>query len=132
MVDGLWQHTCFELFIGSKGSARYQEFNFSPSKQWAVYLFNGYRLRNHDWQSSHRYAINFTSDVDNLWLDVVIPLAELALLEPGQICQLGLTAVIEAVDGSLSYWALQHPADKPDFHDQAGFICPINLSHSIL
>ena len=31
-----------------------------------------------------------------------------------------LSAVIEASDG-LSYWALRHPADKPDFHDADGF-----------
>ena len=30
-------------------------------------------------------------------------------------------AVIEAVDGSVSYWALAHPAGKPDFHHPDGF-----------
>ena len=30
--------------------------------------------------------------------------------------RLGLSAVIEATDGSLSYWALRHPPGKPDFH----------------
>ena len=31
-----------------------------------------------------------------------------------------LLAVIEAIDG-FSYWALRHPADKPDFHNTEGF-----------
>ena len=30
---------------------------------------------------------------------------------------LGLSAVIEGADGSLSYWALVHPPGKPDFHN---------------
>jgi hypothetical protein len=30
--------------------------------------------------------------------------------------EVGLSAVIEAADGALSYWALRHPAGRPDFH----------------
>jgi hypothetical protein len=33
-----------------------------------------------------------------------------------------LTAVIEAADGTLSYWALRHPAPQPDFHHPGGFV----------
>jgi len=40
--------------------------------------------------------------------------------------QLGLTAVIEANDGSRSYWALHHPEASPDFHHRAGFILSLN------
>jgi hypothetical protein len=29
--------------------------------------------------------------------------------------------VIEAADGSLSYWALRHPPGKPDFHHRDAF-----------
>ena len=29
---------------------------------------------------------------------------------------LALSAVIEAIDGAKTYWALAHPSDKPDFH----------------
>jgi len=32
-----------------------------------------------------------------------------------------LTAVIETQDGNLSYWALHHPAERPDFHRNAGW-----------
>ena len=34
---------------------------------------------------------------------------------------LGLSAVCEARDGSLQYWALRHPAERPDFHDRRSF-----------
>ena len=34
--------------------------------------------------------------------------------------RLGLSAVIEASDATLSYWALHHPPGKPDFHHADG------------
>ncbi len=36
--------------------------------------------------------------------------------------RLALSAVIEEVRGRLSYWALTHPTEKPDFHHEAGFL----------
>lgn len=42
-VDGLWRHTCFELFLRPVGSDAYWEFNFSPSGEWAAYRFDRYR-----------------------------------------------------------------------------------------
>jgi hypothetical protein len=41
--DGLWQHTCFELFVRDCGSEAYLEFNLSPSGCWAAYVFDAYR-----------------------------------------------------------------------------------------
>ncbi|QLQ12045.1 MAG: hypothetical protein HZY74_00360 [Brevundimonas sp.] len=37
-------------------------------------------------------------------------------------CRIGLTAVIEDTDGTISYWALAHPSDKPDFHHPDSFV----------
>ena len=34
---------------------------------------------------------------------------------------MNLAAVIEEEGGVKSYWALAHPAEKPDFHDPACF-----------
>lgn len=39
--------------------------------------------------------------------------------------RLALCAVIEASDGSLSYWALAHPADRPDFHHPGSAILAV-------
>jgi 23S rRNA (guanine745-N1)-methyltransferase len=39
--------------------------------------------------------------------------------------RLALTTVVELADGApgtLSYWALAHPAGKPDFHHRDGFV----------
>lgn len=42
-ADGLWQRTCFELFLRRPGETGYCEFNFSPSGEWAAYRFDDYR-----------------------------------------------------------------------------------------
>src|ERR671928_5206 len=38
------------------------------------------------------------------------------LLEEKQAVRVAVSAVIEDASGVLSYWALKHPSDKPDFH----------------
>src|SRR5215468_2832476 len=35
-TDRLWEHTCFEAFVGVTGKSEYCEFNFSPSGEWAI------------------------------------------------------------------------------------------------
>src|SRR5262245_12928132 len=50
-ADNLWQHTCFEVFVGGTSLASYREYNFSPSGAWAIYDFDGYRsgMRTDQW-----------------------------------------------------------------------------------
>ena len=52
---------------------------------------------------------------DVLFCDVAIASATLPPLPR----RYGLTAVLEEAGGVKSYWALAHPAEKPDFHDPA-------------
>ena len=42
-------------------------------------------------------------------------------LAPDLPWRLGLSAVIEAEDGTKSYWALNHPPGAPDFHHKDCF-----------
>jgi len=125
-VDGLWEHTCFEMFAAVEGESGYHEFNFSSSSQWAAYAFSDYRIRS-AWTVSQAPAISFTQTNGHLLLEAVIAAADLPRNIAGKPLQLGLTVVIEANDGSLSYWALHHPEAHPDFHHRAGFILPLNL-----
>ena len=39
--------------------------------------------------------------------------------------RVALCVVIEELDGALSYWALAHPAPRPDFHHPDGFALEI-------
>ena len=116
----LWQHTCFEVFIAVDGQAAYHEFNFAPSGEWAVYAFSGYRNGGPLANEAMRPQIALRSTDSRLELDALVRLDVLSALHPYASLCIGLSAVIEASDG-LSYWAIQHPAEKPDFHDAAGF-----------
>jgi hypothetical protein len=110
--DELWKHTCFEAFIQTEGG--YREFNLSPSGQWASYRFSGYREDMADAAEIARIAPLDLAE-DGIVLDAAIDL-------PSPVGRMGLSAVIEALDGSKTYWALTHPSDTPDFHHQDSFV----------
>jgi hypothetical protein len=118
--DGLWRHTCFEAFIAGHAPA-YREFNFSPSGQWAAYAFSGYRERT-PWTIGQAPAIEVSRTPDLLALTARISSADL----PAGCLLLGLAAVVESTDGSLSYWALHHAGERPDFHDRTSFVHPLS------
>lgn len=113
--DGLWRTTCLEAFIRQPGESRYREYNFSPNGAWACYAFSEYRgaAQSPDCEAPD---IQCCMTDNELLLDV-----RLADIATGPL-QLGLSAVVEDLAGQLSYWALHHPAEKPDFHDAAGFV----------
>ena len=116
----LWRHTCFETFIAVEGRPAYHEFNFAPSGEWAAYAFSSYRDGGPLADEKLRPHIAVRSTESQLELDAVVRLDSLSAVHPRASLRIGLSAVIEASDG-LSYWALRHPAAKPDFHDANGF-----------
>ncbi|MBS1998123.1 MAG: DOMON-like domain-containing protein [Cyanobacteria bacterium SZAS LIN-2] len=118
--DGLWQHTCLELFAAAVGSA-YREFNFSPSGEFAIYDFDAYRSGMRAVQPARPPRIHSAADEAGWTVGVVVP-AELLVTAAGAAHRLGVTAVLEGRDGALSYWAVHHPAERPDFHDRGGFV----------
>ncbi|HUO79437.1 MAG TPA: DOMON-like domain-containing protein [Steroidobacteraceae bacterium] len=117
-VDGLWRHTCFELFAGQPGASGYREFNFSPSGEWAAYDFGGYRAPAPP-PRLPAPAIRMTLATDALSLTAVLGAGSWP--SPDAALELGLAAVLEAGDGTLGYFALGHPAARPDFHDRRAF-----------
>lgn len=116
----LWQHTCFEAFIALEVQSAYHELNFAPSGEWAVYAFRGYRDGGPVADEIMRPHIAMRTSGSRLELDAVVPLDRLSAIHPSASLRIGLSAVIETSDG-LSYWALRHPAGKPDFHNADGF-----------
>ncbi len=122
-ADNLWQTTCLEAFIASPAGDDYREFNFSPSRQWAAWRFTGYRQRDADFSPAGAPLIEVHRQPDPIVVE-----ARLAadLLPTARTLLIGLTAVIEAVDGSKSYWALRHDADQPDFHLRSSFALTLN------
>lgn len=119
-ADNLWKHTCFEAFIQPAGSAGYYEFNFSPTKQWAVYRFDGYRKGMTPMDVSYPPDISVRKSPGSLDLEVTFPLPVSYAVASRP--KLALAAVVEEDSGRLSYWAARHPEGKPDFHHADGFI----------
>ena len=113
--DELWLTTCFEAFVKVPNNDSYTEFNFAPSTGWASYSFSKYRAGMADTQLDPPH---FDVDVleKELIVSVTIDVSKLANLPQSDIWQIALSAVIEEQDGSKSYWALNHPPGKPDFH----------------
>jgi hypothetical protein len=116
----LWRHTCFEAFVALEGQGAYHEINFAPSGEWTVYAFNSYRDGGPLTDATMRPDIAVRSTDSRLELDAVVRLERLSAMHARALLDVGLSAVIEASDG-FSYWALWHPADKPDFHRADGF-----------
>lgn len=121
-ADELWRHTCFEAFISVADTPFYYELNLAPSSQWAFYRFGSYRNDMSVVALSRPPEIAVRRSEYRLDLDATLRFDELPELRGAPPLRLALAAVIEADDGSLSYWALKHPRGKPDFHKGVGFV----------
>jgi hypothetical protein len=120
-ADGLWQHTCFEAFLRTPGSPGYLEINIAPSRQWSLYRFDSYR---HGMSSPDLPPpqISVRRQGDSLGVDAVFEFRHLLAQSDAAPLHVALSAVIEEDDGRLSYWALKHAPEKPDFHFPGGFV----------
>ena len=125
--DRLWEHTCFEVFLGVVGSPAYYEFNFSPSGEWAAFSFRAYRdgVAIDDDELAPNIRIHCESG--QLKLEATIQLSRLPTIILGTVLRVELSAVLESNDGTLSYWAIDHLADKPDFHHPDSFALALAL-----
>lgn len=111
-ADELWRHTCFEAFV--RTGEGYREYNLSPSGTWASYAFDGYRSSMVPANEGVTVAgLDGASDMVALEGTIELPVHAGAL---------ALSAVIKDIDGNISYWALAHPSDKPDFHHPDSFV----------
>jgi hypothetical protein len=112
--DGLWQTTCFEAFVRGDDD-RYLEVNLSPSTAWAAYTFDIYRGEP-NLPTADAPPIDVDREAGLLRLRSAVDLSGIDLLDGHDVWLANLTAVIEETDGTKSYWALNHPPGKPDFH----------------
>jgi hypothetical protein len=120
-ADELWRHTCFELFLRPMEHEHYFEFNFAPPLQWAAYRFNSYRQGMKALQDFPRPQIAIRQDGNSLELQATLKMDRLPIPGGDVVWHLGLSAVIEEMNGGLSYWALTHPFGTPDFHHSDAF-----------
>jgi hypothetical protein len=118
--ERLWQHLCCEVFVAPAaaraGAGAYREFNFSPSGKWAAYAFERYREGTPLDVPDPGIAVRTDGQALELSASVEVEAAKL---------RVALCVVVEELDGALSYWALRHPAPRPDFHHPDGFALEI-------
>jgi hypothetical protein len=120
-ADALWKHTCFEAFLAPADVPGYHEFNFSPSRDWAIYRFSAYREGRAPAKIGQAPQISLHRGDAGVELKATVRLESLADLRDAPRLKVALAAVIEDENGRLSYWALRHAPGKPDFHHPNAF-----------
>jgi hypothetical protein len=126
--DELWRHTCFELFVSTPGATPYYEFNFAPSLEWAAYRFHDYRRGMEPAALAPPQQLRRGEQPGELTLAASVATGALAGLAGAARLEVGLAAVLEELDGTLSYWALRHPPGRPDFHRREGFALELSCA----
>ena len=118
--DGLWQETCFELFLAHKNSPAYREFNLSPAGLWNVYRFDSYRqgMREEPGFTSLPFSIQKNSESFSVTLEFDIGKMEIA----DRDLAVAISVVLKTGKESITYWALSHQGEKPDFHRRDCFV----------
>ena len=113
--DGLWNDTCFEMFMKPENNEAYYEFNFSLSPAWNEYYFQKYRdpqppkpcqdilLKQMQWDGK-KFQIELILENSKINFDI------------------GLTAILKEKSGAKHYLAIAHAGEKPDFHLAKSFI----------
>jgi hypothetical protein len=125
-TDGLWRRSCFEAFIGHAGGSDYWEYNFSPSGAWAAYQFRAYREGMAPLLKGAAPTVTTRLRSESAEVSVRLDLSWLARSAAGRGLRLGLASVVEDKARVLSYWALKHPAEKPDFHHADSFVVELD------
>jgi hypothetical protein len=116
----LWKQTCFECFFSVGNSSRYYEFNGSPSGDWALYAFDDYRagMKEVVFRSS---AVTPVMETIERTAEKINCVWRIPQFTEEFFDRAGVTAVIN--DGTeISYWAIKHAGEKPDFHLKGSFI----------
>jgi hypothetical protein len=135
---GLWQHHCFELFIGELESNAYWELNLAPNGNWNCFKFSDYRKDQRESEayslaglqavrSAQSYRLEANIDIkpilkkkglETMRLEArgleATGLEKRGLEKRSLALSLGASAVI-ATATQLNYFSIRHGA-TPDFH----------------
>jgi hypothetical protein len=117
---GLWEETCFELFLAVMDLPGYWECNLSPAGHWNVYRFAAYRQGMEEERDFLSLPFRVERQSDSLSLGLELDLKRIARVD--QVLDVAVSAVLKRKDGSLSYWALTHRGPQPDFHRRESFV----------
>ena len=122
--DELWKATVFEIFLKKENAKQYYEWNLCPSTFYASYLFESYREPQPPSKISSGIpeVIHYHCSSSRLDFNVKIPLPS-ELLECNEF-KIQISAILD-FDGQdeKEFFALKHPGDQADFHNQECFQC---------
>jgi hypothetical protein len=118
--DNLWQSTCLEMFWAEEGEKNYWELNVAPSGAWNIYAFTEYRTGMHREERIAEPRIEIQRAPESFSLTAELGIGS---LHAGNApLRIGVSGVLQHRDSRLSYWALAHTADRPDFHAPQAFL----------
>ncbi|MGB5632716.1 MAG: DOMON-like domain-containing protein [Waterburya sp.] len=120
----LWEHTCFEFFLGIKDSTKYWEFNLSPAGHWNIFRFPDYRQDISEEMAFDSLPFTVLQQNNSWQLNLEVDLEQIIPAE--QNLEVGITSVIEDQQNHLSYWALTHSEPAADFHHRDSFIVDLS------
>lgn len=118
--DNLWQSTCFEMFWAEEEKKNYWELNLAPNGGWNVYAFTDYRTGMQQEERVGEPHIETTRTPDSFSLTAELEIG--TLHAENAPLRVGISSVLQHQDTRLSYWALTHPKEKPDFHAPQTFL----------
>lgn len=125
-MGGLWETTCFEMFMKNDTSGNYLEFNFAPSGNWNCFSFDQYRQGMQEYQGLANLDIKVQGNEHKLILKASVSMKKSTMFSEiyfkEKLIKVGLSCVVENIMNVKSYWALCHPEAKPDFHSDDSFI----------
>ena len=125
---GLWQHHCFELFIGELESNAYWELNLAPNGNWNCFEFSDYRKGQRESEAYSLAGLQAVRSAQSYRLEANIDIKPIlkkkglealglearGLEKRSLALSLGASAVI-ATATQLNYFSIRHGA-TPDFH----------------
>lgn len=121
--DNLWTTTCLECFFGPISSEMYWEVNLSPAGHWNIYRFDDYRSGMREESAIQSLSFEVCQLEDGLSLQLELDLSFFGVAEDG--VEVAIAVVLESNQHQLSYWALTHPGQEPDFHRRDSFLLKI-------
>jgi hypothetical protein len=120
---GLWEHTCFEFFIGAPGEPNYWEFNLSLSGDWNVFALDDYRQGLRAESTFTELPFQIDRQVDALSLSGAWDLSK--ILPAERELEIAIATVVKFDRDKITYWALTHAGTEPNFHLRDSFIVKI-------
>ena len=109
----LWKETCLEFFLLNEEKGEYLEFNFSPNQDWNCYHFLSYR------KGMSEYSI--VQPIFKMTENSLEVRIELNGIDFQQYSSIQISVVAKDKQQRIHYYALNHPTQKPDFHNTDHF-----------